>query len=54
MPEIAPSNDTENILPPAGDCSIQQIVRDKDKDEQIVDYRQQKRQQFDLFQKILL
>ena len=58
----APSNDNENILPPAGDCSIQQIVKDKEDcanipassakiKKQIADYRQQKRQQFDLFQK---
>ena len=62
LPENAPSNDNENILPPAGDCSLQQIVKDN-KDcasnltssakikKQIADYRQQKRQQFDLFQK---
>ena len=62
LPENAPSNDNENILPPAGDCSIQQLVKDK-KDcasiptssakikKHIADYRQQKRQQFDLFQK---
>ena len=62
LPENAPSNDNENILPPAGDCSIQQIVKDKEASasiptssakikKQIADYRQQKRQQFDLFQK---
>ena len=62
LPENAPSNDNENILPPAGDCSIQQIVKDKQASasiltrsakikKQIADYRQQKRQQFDLFQK---
>ena len=31
MQENAPSNYNENILPSAGDCSIQQIVKDKDK-----------------------
>ena len=52
----------ENILPSAGDCSIQQIVKDKDNsasifisstkiNEQIADYRNQKRQKFDIFQK---
>ena len=62
LPENAPSNGNENILPPAGDCSIQQIVKDKENcasiarssakiKKQIADYRQQKRQQFDLFQK---
>ena len=62
LPENAPSNDYENILPPAGDCSIQQIVKDKEDyasiptssakiKKQIADYRQQKRQQFNLFQK---
>ena len=62
MPENAPSDDNENILPPARDCYIQQIVKDKDASasiptssakikKQIVDYRQQKRQQFDFFQK---
>ena len=60
--ENAPSNDNENILPPGGDCSIQQIVKDKQNcasiptssakiKKQIADYRQQKRQRFDLFQK---
>ena len=29
FPEIAPSNYNENILPSAGNCSIQQIVKDK-------------------------
>ena len=60
MSENAPSNYNENILPSVGDCSIQQIVKDK-KDcasilssstkinNQIADYRQQKRQQFDFF-----
>ena len=54
LPENAPSNDNENILPPAGDCSIQQIVKDKEASasiptssakikKQIADYRQQKR-----------
>ena len=33
VPKTAPSNYNENILPPAGDCSIQQIVKDKDKEE---------------------
>ena len=62
LPEHATSNDNENILPPAGDCFIQQIVKDKEAcasiptssakiKKQIADYRQQKRQQFDLFQK---
>ena len=62
LPENAPSNDYENILPPAGDCSIQQIANDKEDyasiptssakiKKQIADYRQQKRQQFNLFQK---
>ena len=62
MPETAPSNYNKKILPPAGDCSIQQIVKDKEDcasiptssakiKKQIADYRQQKRQQFDLFQK---
>ena len=62
LPENAPPNDNENILPPAGDCSIKQIVKDKEDcasipassakiKKQIADYRQQKRQQFDLFQK---
>ena len=62
MPENAPSNENENILPPAGDCSIQQIVKDKEDcasiptssakiKKQIADYRQQKRQQLDLFLK---
>ena len=61
LPETAPSNHNENILPPAGDCSIQYIVKDKEDcasiptssakiKKQIADYRQQKRQQFDLFQ----
>ena len=62
LPENAPSNDNENILPPAGDCSMQQqIVKDKEASasiptssakikKQIADYRQQKRRQFDLFQ----
>ena len=60
LPENAPSND-ENA-PPPGDCSIQHIVIDKEDcasiptssakiKKQIADYRQQKRQQFDLFQK---
>ena len=60
--ETEPSNYNENILPPAGDCSIQQTVKDKEDcasiptssakiKKQIADYRQQKRQQFDLFQK---
>ena len=63
LPENAPSNDNKNILPPAGDCSIKQIVKDKEDcasvpasstkiKKEIADYRQQKRQQFDLFQKI--
>ena len=30
LPENAPSIDNENIIPPAGDCSIQQIVKDKE------------------------
>ena len=62
LPENSPSNDNENILPPAGDRSIEQIVKDKEDcpsipkssskiKKQIADYRQQKRQQFDLFQK---
>ena len=62
LPENVPSNDNENILPPAGDSSIQQIVKDKEAyasiptsfakiKKQIADYRQQKRQQFDLFRK---
>ena len=62
MPETAPSSYNENILPPSGDCSIQQIVKDKEArtsilsssakiKKQIADYRQQKRQQFDLVRK---
>ena len=62
LPETATSNYDENILPPAGDCSIQHIVKDKEDcasiptssakiKKQIADYRQQKHQQFDLFQK---
>ena len=62
LPENAPSNDNDNILPPAGDCSIQQIVKGKEDcaniptssakiKKQIADYRLQKRQRFDLFQK---
>ena len=62
LSETAPSNGNENILPSAGDCSIQQIVKDKEASasipissakikKRIADYRQQKRQQFDLFQK---
>ena len=60
--EIALSNYNENILPSAGDCSIQKIVKNKGKEDcatilasstkinkQIAQYRQQKRQQFDLF-----
>ena len=60
VPETAPSNYNEKILPSAGDCSIQQTVKDKDGcasitvsytklNEQIADYRQQKREQLDLF-----
>ena len=56
------SNYNENTLPSAGDCSMQQIVKDKEDcasipvsstkvNKHIVDYRQQKRQRFDLFQK---
>ena len=30
LPENVPSNDNENVLPPGGDCSIQQIVKDKE------------------------
>ena len=30
LPENAPSIDNENIIPPAGDCSIQQIVKGKE------------------------
>ena len=61
MLETAPSNYKEKILPFAGDCFKQQIVKDKEncasiqtwftKIKQIAEYRQQKRQQFDLFQK---
>ena len=62
LPETTPSNQNENIIPPAGDCSIQQIAKDKEDcasiptssakiKKQIADCRQQKRQQFDLFQK---
>ena len=61
LPETTPSNDNENILPTAGDCSIQQIVKDNEDSASIptssakikkliADYRQQKRQQFDIFQ----
>ena len=55
------SNSNENILPSARDCSIQQIVNDKKecasipvsstKIKHIADNRQQKHQQFGLFQK---
>ena len=62
LPETAPYNYNENILPSAGDSSIQQIVKDIEDcasipiscakiNKQIADYRQQKRQQFDIFQK---
>ena len=30
LPETTPSNYNENILPPTGDCSIQQIAKDKE------------------------
>ena len=30
LPENSPSNDNENILPPAGDRSMEQIVKDKE------------------------
>ena len=62
LPDNVPSTYNENILPPAGDCYIQQKLKDKEVSasiptcspkikKQIADYRQQKRQQFDLFQK---
>ena len=62
LPETAPFNYNENILPSAGDCSIQQIVKEKEDcasiptsftklNKQIADCRQQKCQQFDLLQK---
>ena len=58
MPETAQSN--ENILPSAGDCSMQQIVKDEEDcaiipasstkiNKKIIDYRQQKHQQLDFF-----
>ena len=61
--ETPPSNYNDNILPSAGYNSIQQIVKDKEDcaristsstkiNKQIVDYRQQKGQQFNLFQKV--
>ena len=61
-PETAWSNCNEIILPSAGGCSIQQIVKDKEEcasiptnstkiKKPIAEYRQQKRQQFDLLQK---
>ena len=54
MPETAPSNYNENILPSAGDCSIQEIVKDEEGcaniptnsikiNKQIADDRQEKR-----------
>ena len=60
VPKTAPSNYNEKIMPSAGDCSIQQAVKDKDGcasitvsytklNEQIADYRQQTREQLDLF-----
>ena len=60
VPETAPSNSNEKMLPSAGDCSIQEAVKDKDGcasitvsytklSEQIADYRQQKREKLDLF-----
>ena len=60
--ETVPSNFNENILPSAGDCSIQQIIKDKEDSasistsstkikKQIAGYRQKKHQQFGLFQK---
>ena len=62
LPETVPSNFNENILPSAGDCSIQQIVKDKEDSasistsstkikKQVAGYRQKKHQQFGLFQK---
>ena len=58
VPETAQSN--ENILPSAGDCSMQQIVKDEEDcaiipasstkiNKKIIDYRQQKHQQLDFF-----
>ena len=58
--ETAPSNSDENILPFAGNCFMQQIVKGEcaripasstKTNKEIADYRQQKRQQFDIFQK---
>ena len=60
MPETAPSNYNDNILPFCGKCSIQQIDKGNEDcatilissskiKKQIADYRQQKRQQFDIF-----
>ena len=60
MPETVPSNYNDNILPFCGKCSIQQIdkgnqdcatilISSSKIKKQIADYRQQKRQQFDLF-----
>ena len=54
VPETAPSNYNENILPSAGDCSIQEIVKDEEGcaniptnsikiNKQIADDRQEKR-----------
>ena len=62
MPETAPSNYNDNILPFCGKCSIQQIDKGNEDcatilissskiKKQKADYRQQKRQQFDLFMK---
>ena len=64
LPETTPSNYNENILPPTGDCSIQQIAKDKEDcasiptsfgkiKKQIAGYRQRsiKASKFDLFQK---
>ena len=64
LQETTPSNYNENILPPTGDCSIQQIAKDKEDcasipissgkiKKQIAVYRQRsiKASKFDLFQK---
>ena len=55
VPETAPSNYNEKILPSAGDWSMQHRIKDKDGcasitvsklNEHIADYRQQKHKQF--------
>ena len=60
MQETVPSNYNDNILPSCGECFIQQIdngnedcatilISSSKIKKQIADYRQQKRQQFDIF-----